>query len=92
LDEWLDGQWSVAVVEDEGRIILTDSFDIETGKSHLTNVSMEHFDTAVPLVFAWEKELTKIPAWGFCGFVPSVERYCSVGWRERDDGSIEWAG
>jgi hypothetical protein len=91
LDEWLNGQYSVALVEEDG-ILLTDSFEMATGKSFLTNVSKENFAVCVPLVFQWEKELTGINPWGFCGFVPSVAMYCSAGWVERDDGMIEWVG
>jgi hypothetical protein len=92
LDRWLDGAWSVALVEDEGRIILTESFSIETGESHLTNVSMENFYRAIPVALAWEKELTGIPSWGRCGYVPVAELYYTVGYVEAGDGVLRWVG
>jgi hypothetical protein len=91
LDRWLDGAWSVALVEDEG-IILSESFSIETGESHLTNVSMENFHRALPVVLQWEFELTGIRSWGRCGFVPTAELYYGLGYVEAGDGILRWDG
>jgi hypothetical protein len=92
LGQWLTGERSIALVEDDGEIVLADVFNLETAESDWTSTSRERFAEVVPVVFRWEKEQTGQNAWGYCGFVPVVAMYVAAGWRDRGDGMIEWAG
>lgn len=87
IEAWLRGDRAVAIVEDDGKVVLTDVFDMKTGQTYLTTTSREKFSVAVPLVFKQEHEWTGQGPWGHCGFVPMVELYVGTG-LFKDEGMI----
>ena len=92
LDSWLSGSdTSIAIAEQDGVIVCTNAFNPSTAQDVWVNVSNEN-TAAYSAVSRQVSEWCGKPVWGFVGFVPALQRHVELGWRERDDGSIEWVG
>jgi hypothetical protein len=89
-DQRLDKQERrVAVVEEDGEIVLTEVFDVKTAQSYFTHTSNARFHEAVPLMFAHTTEWCGTPAWGNCHYPPSEILFKEIGCTV-EDGVITW--